>query len=77
MEQELHEELEKLGNKIDVAVELVKRHEKELYGNGREGLVSVVDKMRWRIDLVVWLVSIGLTGIVAAGGEWLWRFLIH
>jgi hypothetical protein len=48
---------------LEVLIDMVKRHEKVLYGNGQRGIIEIVDKMSDSLDWIKYLV-LALLGVV-------------
>ena len=76
MDEELHRELSAIQGKLDIAVELARRHDKEIYGNGKIGLKDQVYYLITMCRLAIGLSSAAAAVFVWFAREWIWRVLL-
>lgn len=69
--------LDRIEAKLDAALEILNRHERVLYGNGKPGLVIEVDRLREATKRNRNLIMLYFTGIGATAMDIFARTLGH
>ena len=78
MEQSIENELRHVNQALDLILDkldLVHKHEEAIYGNGKVGLITRVDRMEQRAEAHKWILGISLVAFFTSISDWVVKFL--